>query len=398
MCVPGIAHFFANYVTVYVRRFCSGETVSLKLALSVGLSIALLPSSLQAQERVGFSEQLYWVTSGAWAPDGDLLLADVLAESVVRVSRAGEMEVQRIFDADTTGSGKPRPSFLHVDSAGNLFLEDKRSRAIRIASINNFLGVENQTDLNQASRDFENGEAVLKTIYDWQPVKDGFVAYADLDYPDMRGPGQFKSAFVYFGADDLKEIIGRTMDGLSDVRNHYLRNMPYIASLNGGEDVFILQMEEVPSILRLRLSKGAVLEKEELRGFPEGFRTCPKLERKPEWIRARQGARQATAFYKKIQDSRMAAGLYAWGGKLFLAAKDAIAPSEKTEWWMIELDPSTGSEVRRVLLPTAAAHVTIVPGDEDFAVIEKGRVEGLGRFGAPFMPISSMVLIPADRF
>ncbi len=384
------------------RRRCLkvGSVASSRLILSVKLSVALCvwPGILQAQERVEFSQQLYWVTSGAWGPGGDLLLVDVLAESVVSVSRDGSIVARRVFDTATANGAAPKPSFLHVDSAGSYFLEDKRSPVIRIANLNSLLEVESQTNLNRTSSVFENGEAVLSTTYSWQPVDEGFVGFADLEYPDIRGPGQYKSAFVYFDSDGLKEVIGRTMEALSDVRNHYLRSMPYIATLNGGEDVFILKMEEVPSVVKLQLDQGAIISDKELKGFPKDFRTCPKLARNPEWIRARKGARQATTFYKKFETSKMAAGLYSWDGQLFLAVKDAMAPSGMTDWWMIELDPQTGSELGRVQLPTGAAHVTIVPGHENFAVIEKGQVEALGRFDAPYMPIASMMLVPSEWF
>ena len=47
----------------------------------------------------------------------------------------------------------------------------------------------------------------------------------------------------------------------------------------------------------------------------------------------------------------------------------------------------------RVRLPTAAPHVTVVPGDF-WALIEKGPVQGIGSNHAPYMATSSMVLVP----
>ena len=126
--------------------------------------------------------------------------------------------------------------------------------------------------------------------------------------------------------------------------------------------------------------------------FPEDFLSCPRLENRPEWVAARR--RHSTEFYKRMETSSMPMSLYSWEQHLYLLAKEA-AKNSKTAWSLIKLDPLDGSEISRVRLPTDAFHLTVVPGHDFWALIEKGKFQGIGETNAPYMNTSSMSLIPA---
>ncbi|MCP4545527.1 MAG: hypothetical protein GY835_03540 [bacterium] len=225
----------------------------------------------------------------------------------------------------------------------------------------------------------------LLEVYDWSPMSEGILAFGDLESPEEYQ----ESAFLYFDFDDAgQNQIFYRIAITDNVRNHYTRNMPYIATL--GNVGYILFMDERPAIGEVTFGEGI----RRLQFFPEDFRSRPQLVRREAWTNAGMGARQATHFYKSLEMSTMAAGLYAWDGYLYLLAKEAIAQNGETAWWLIKLDPRDGMELSRVRLPTGAAHLTVVTG-EVWGFIEKGPVQGIGAMHGPYMKTDSMVLIPA---
>ncbi len=92
----------------------------------------------------------------------------------------------------------------------------------------------------------------------------------------------------------------------------------------------------------------------------------------------------------------MSVSIFARDQHLYLLGKGARDKRGATPWWLVELDPQDGSELNNVRLPTDAAHLTVVPGGDFWALIQKGPVQGVGSFHAPYMEISSMVLMPTQ--
>lgn len=388
----------SEYGTRHSRSFSEAlpGVFSLKVLLLLSL-LVVVPLQSYAVERIEckkLSNDLLLATSGVWSSDGSLLLVpDIYRETIVRITRDGEvLGGLNKFDRKAGGEklASPFPSFMHRDYRNErVFVKDEVSGTITM--LDNQLNAEVYTNLRRGARELKDGAVVLARLYGWQPMnKGGFVGFVDLELQDSRGPGRHKSAFVYFDDEGISQVFGKKIDTLSELRNHYLRDMPYIATLD-GESAYILNMEEAPSIYKVRAGTEAL---EELSDFPPEFRYSPRLVRNPDWTRARMGAKQATAFYKQMEASSMAAGLYAWNEGLYLAAKEAMTADGTTAWWLIRLNPKDGKEMSRVRLPTQAARISVITG-ETFAIIEKQAVEGVGQHDAPFMETSSMVLVPA---
>lgn len=342
--------------------------------------------------RVSFSNHLPLVTSGVWDEEGDvILLADTISQYVLEVGTNGSILAgKRDFELLSGGDAliAEMPWFLHRGPAGDFHLEDERGRIIKLDTQ---LFAKEKAQPIRVTAQSDLGPARLIAIYGWRPMRNGYLAFGDIEFKDIKGPGRYKSAFLQFNSTGILQIFDRPMDTLNEVRNHYLRNMPYIATLDGNVG-YILEMEEVPSIRKVQLG---IEKSQRLGSFPEDFRACPRLTRDPRLTRALRGAEQATYFYQKIESSKMAAGLYAWKHSLFLVAKEAMAKDKKTAWWLIELDPLTGAQISQARLPTNAAHITLVTGDT-FAIIEKNPVEGIGEMHAPYMQTASMVLVPVS--
>ena len=386
-----------NLINYFNLKLCpaGGPAARARTSLaSLILIVALWPLPAHGEVScVPLEYDLLLATSGAWSEDGEtLLVADAFRERLIHIAPDGTFRGhQNSFDRRGSGAALTlrRPSFIHRASDGlGYFMEDEEEDTI--TPLGGDLVAGTPVSVKSSSQGLDSAARRLIGLYGWQPMEHGFVGFGDIEYRDIKGPGRYKSAFLHFDASGITRVFDEPMDTLSEVRNHYLRNMPYIATLD-GETAYFLYMEDEPSIVRAEVGVEDVVA---LAGFPQDFRHAPRLERNPEWARALEGPRQATAFYRQIERSRMAAGLYAWNGRLFLAAKEAMNAERETAWWLIELNPSDGEEIARARLPTDAAHITLVPG-ETFAVIEKQPVEGLRGSDAPYMETCSMALVPA---
>src|SRR5437764_15418965 len=70
----------------------------------------------------------------------------------------------------------------------------------------------------------------------------------------------------------------------------------------------------------------------------------------------------------------------------------ALSPSEtQTIWWLYQIDPLRDKIIGRVLLPTAAQHITLVPTSAYWFIFEKGSVQDPGR-----QKIGSLLAIPTN--
>lgn len=338
--------------------------------------------------RVALSKSLLWATSGAWAENGALFVVDALLGKVLVISADGEVATGLANESASTpgsvGSKPRRPSMIRTID-GEYLLKDEMSA--QILHIDSFFNSSSSSPVNPRVVAEDAGgqrKGKLQRIYDWSPLGDGYLAFGDLEKPK----GEWYSAFLYFDSSGRQQIFKKfAVD--DQVCNHYLRDMPYIATL--GDVGYILFLDERPKIGEVRVGIGDV---QELKSFPKDFQNRPRLESRLEWTTTGQGPKQATYFYEILEHSTMAAGLYAWKGYLYLLAKKA-AENGETPWWLIKLDPHReAKEISRVRLPTKASHLTVVPGDF-WALIEKGPVQGIGQMHAPYMEISSMVLVPA---
>ncbi len=365
---------------------------SLAAVLVVALFAAMLGPSTEAQlatdrcYQVSLSEPIEWLTSGVWNGDGaTLLLVDSLADQVLEISQLGLVETARVLDASGSAHPLARPSLIR-ETGGHFYLHDQIPGAIY--RLNSHLEIVSDPILISANEPLDLGDREApyerRAVFGWTPMGKGFLAFADLE-----GADGWATAFLYFDEIGRQQVF-RQIPTFSEVSDHYTRsNFAYLAAL--GDSGYILSLEDKLSIGEVRLGTEGIRR---LANFPVEFTNRPKLE---DTIRAEvRGAGRATAIFASYESATMAAGIYAWDDRLYLLAKHAMAANRETAWWLIEVDPKNeGREISRIRLPTAAAHLTIVPGNEFWALIEKGKVQGVGRWHAPFMDTSSMVLVPA---
>lgn len=331
---------------------------------------------------------VFLARSGAWSGD-DLVILDVLKRRFLKfdtATRATEFLWEGnwrhpasmkqhhgdilVLDEGAVSSEKPGPASAIVRFDG------------RMDATEPIVGIEGRSLAPLA--DALGPQPVLQSIYDWHPLGDGILAFGDISV----GAGDWKSAFLYVDEDGRQQAFVRLSPD-AQVCNQYTTTSDYIAALDGRG--YLLFLDPVPKIAEVIPDVGGVRE---LPGFPEDFQSRPRLDTRPRLASTRQGARQATIFYEILEASTMAAGIYGWGNHLYLLGKEAIDPTGNTDWSLVKLDPDDGSELSRVRLPTEAAHLTVVPGPEFWAFVERGQVQGIGERHAPYMETSSLVLVP----
>lgn len=334
--------------------------------------------------QIQLSAGLEWPTSGVWTDDQEeLLVADPLAGQVTRISRHGHVETElagELVRADGLLQPLGGPSQIRA-AANGFLLEDERDQ--RLVRLNLNLEVVDTSPIMSSKR----SEPLQRhVIYDWTPMGQGILAFSDLADSD----GNWTSGFLYFGSHGRQEVFRKIAIG-DEAADFYTRStISYVAAL---EDVgYILALsEETVSIEAVQLGSKA----RRLMSIPAKFRNRPRLDPALRKRLECQGTRKTTEIYKSHESATMVSGIYAWDHDLYLLAKQAMSASGETAWWLIRLDPSAdGKEISRVRLPTGAAHLTIVPGGDFWALIEKGRVEGVGSFHSPYMNTSSIILVP----
>lgn len=353
---------------------------ALLLTLILAGSGSVVAQDIGSCRAATLTQPLLWPQSAAWDESGSrLLVTDVLAEQVVQISPDGGVSVALKNQADAANGDAlssyslPLPTQIHAVDGGYLLEEDKTEQ---ILQLNRDLEVVGSMPIQ---RKIGAGEAELRAIFDWTPMGTGILAYGDL-----QGPGDsWHSAFLYLDADGRDQIFQR-LPTTAEVRRLYLRSQSYLAAL--GDVGYILFLESSPAIGEVRLGSPGVRR---LPDFPADFRSVPRLEPHAGW----RAPRNATYHYKVIERTNMPVGLFAWREDLYLLGRK-LMPDGETGWWMVRLDPTDGSEINRVRLPSRAAHLTVAAG-ETFSLVEKGPVLGIGPDHAPYMDTFSAVFVPA---
>ena len=150
---------------------------------------------------------------------------------------------------------------------------------------------------------------------------DGVLVFADVMVGD-----EATSAFLYLDDKGNSQIF-REFDPGSDIIHQYTRtNLPGMASI--GETGYILLFDQgTESIIRPRLLEVTFSdEPREIDGYPGDIQSRPRLRTRTEltddgYEYRIHGARQATIFYKEVEESAGTAGIYAWEDDLYLLGK-----------------------------------------------------------------------------
>jgi hypothetical protein len=291
----------------------------------------------------------------------------------VKVGTPLKPSIEHLARADGKGTYTVRnPAFGAATEDGGFVVRIDREGPDQLIFVNRGLQLERTLDLPV---DMGDGET-LRAIARFTSLRDGgLLAVGFVETRDS-----YDGYLVHVSAD-LQQVsrIGMPLD--DRVERLYIRDFSPVASI--GNTGFALVMEETPWIARVDPGSKSI---EPLPGFPERFQVIP-----PEVLTAEMdesvpaGIERMFRLYQFVEHAQMPVGIYAWNGRLFILAKEAVveevgesdqelAGEGHTRWLLIEVSPKTGDQIAEFRLPTSARYLTLSPG-ETFAMLEKGRIE-----------------------
>jgi hypothetical protein len=335
-------------------------------------------SSALAQQQgcreVPFSRKPGWTISGGWTADGSqLLVVDPLNDAVWRYSSSG---------ASLGSLSEPLRSTVK-----NLMpLKGKSHGDDFILEVNDgFL------TLDKSLRPVSMKDALVKSVagplsiggvWQWEPVGADIVGFVDVhgDRPNSDLT-DWHSAFVRFPLSNPERFnILQDVRLDSNERGLQRAGSPYIASI--GTTAYVLSMDSQMTLFK---NEAGSNELTPLHAFPPGPSRAPTF--KP-W-KTKQDYVELMAAIEKIS---MPVGLYAQENGKYLYILWRTPLEKGTQWTLRSIDPNKDQYTGSIELPTRADHLTVVPGPENWAFIEKGPVKAYG-----VQDVASVLLIPSKR-
>ncbi len=374
------------------RARCAWLLTAASLSLLAALPTPAQGGAAKDCIAVPLSEPLAWPSSGAWyqAPGGPgLLIADVARDPhhLFTVDLTGSVSLAPLPDRGQFGfAAFVRPGddeILVEDKAGKLLALSPDLSRQRVA-----------IDLRQVR---VTGGGKLADVLDWTWSNGKLLTVAYLD--GNSAPGYYLTEIDQAG-------LARPVEPLapSDLaKTWYAQTAGNLAGLGG--DGYFLDLAAGPSLKRLAAGANNAVG---LTATAPAFAGGPRLDRSRLWqeeqalkmVLPGSSKRQAFLYFDLLERSAVVAGLLRAGtGDLFLLTKQTMNAAGETLWTLVELSPTTGKEVRRVVLPTAAAHLTVIPpGPEgaQWAILERARVGRRAADGAPTFSSSRLLLLSAD--
>jgi hypothetical protein len=226
----------------------------------------------------------------------------------------------------------------------------------------------------------------IRSLWMWQPVGTGdVVSFSDLKVPPSRlAPAGWACAFLRFPmAEPWRfRVLGRMLPYESSLRLYNRIGHEYVAALD--DTAFILRMDE----LKIYRQVGDALEP-----LPIDLAevTQPGVTEPPSLPRFWK-QEDYTDVMAKVETSTMPTGLYAWDRYLFVTTR--TFDGSDTRWSITKIDPNSNRVMGTATIKTTANHLTIAPGPDQWAFIEKGPIKGWN----DNQEIPSILFVPAERF
>lgn len=177
--------------------------------------------------------------------------------------------------------------------------------------------------------------------------------------------------------------------------DYYIFGYPYVAAtdkrgfylaMSGTAELWEFDLPSPKTLISgLTLSPseaGPRLLKEAL---PPGYRHAPGFKTKP------MGFSTAAALFQELQQQKIPAAIYGLSDSLYLLTREPNLQGPGTLWKIFKIDRSSEKFENPVLLPTHAAHLTVIPGKNSWRIIERGEVVRWGK-----EEIASFLEIPAS--
>lgn len=347
--------------------------VSVTTAQPAHPQVVRSPPSSRECGLVALRRQAHWVTTGAWSADGrELLLADARDRAVLRYKDTGEF---RGLLLGALGETERRNKPVRIASNGStLIAELEHLHFLRLRG--------STTAPPPVALRMRTGtaERLVDKVYQWVPAG-AHELYVVGEIKQLAPPNRWQTAFARMSTDDTSNftiLLDLPVDGPE--KTYYRLGYPYLATAQGLP--FLIHFGATISLFAGQ-PNGELLETAALEGLYPKSAGPPHLP-----IFAQPDDLQAVM--QAFERLAVPAGLYGWEGRLYLLTRRPLGL--KTEWKLLSIDPRTYAIVGESVLPSHANHLTVIPGHDRWAFIQKGPVKAWGSQG-----VQGVLLIPASR-
>lgn len=334
--------------------------------------------AVRDSQRIWLSPRPTWSISGAWTADGSSLLLVDAGGEVLEYSTRGALV--RRHEVPLAGSSHPRPSWIQPWREGYLVEQEDAGFVI----MDSALRATGQVDLLDG-----NPASDLRTaaVYQWAPIGSGeLIALGDAQLKS----GEWKTGLLRVTLENPPrvDVLTELEDGDDDL-DVYLVGLPLLAAVE--DRAYLVDASgRRSSILEVRPGKDGSAETRRL-SVPVAAGRRPLLR---PYLSEPVSLDHMSLAFQELERSSMIAGIYGWEDELYLLfhRPNRGGAGKPSVWSLVRFDPDTESLGEWIALPTAAPHITVIPGPESWAVLEKSRVRRLGE-----QDIASLVLIPSSE-
>jgi hypothetical protein len=336
-------------------------SLSIVLALVCVVFDAKADSGSSACMEVEFREPVTWSFSADWALSADrsLIFADYVSNTLSLYNESG----RKVSLTEKVQGAVP--GIFHVGAITTFsqervyLLEDRvhsgSRRFVFLSEDFEFLGE------SPIPGRVDPDKNVLLTLYYWGALADEktIIAYADIKKNDES----YSSAVVQFSLETSDFQIIEEIDATNPARQLYLLRYPLI----GGNHERISYM-----VANERSSRMEVLTKQS--GIHKGgSRVLGTVATAlPSRIDSLEGIDRV---FQSLNQDGFIAAILVWHSRTFLVRHLLTGnPLSPRRWLVTEVDDVSGRELQSFILPTVAPHIMVVPGEDYWAVIEKGIV------------------------
>lgn len=308
-----------------------------------------------------------WISSATWVDAGSrIMVVDPSSDTVFIYSSKGspsELLPKNLTDNEKLeSSAKISASYiLKLSGPKALILDDKLTH------------VKNMLDIGKRGDGSLNG---LGALYNWATTGEQLFAIGTFHQSQSSG---YQIGFLRGRFEKNATSIGEVNFVKSfDFSPYYTLGQKYITV--NDDYAFFLSMKGSAELYAANLSSGQALRK--LKTIPAEYSQVPVLPQAT-------SLKDAPRIFSEIERNNLLAGIYGFKKMLYLLAR---SPSGmQTKWWLYQIDPQRDMVIGRLLLPTVAHHITVVPSPKSWFIFEKGPVED-----GVQQKIESLVEIPTD--
>jgi hypothetical protein len=315
--------------------------------------------------RVPIDDPPSWVTSGVF--DGkSLVMVDVADQELVRLLPGAAKPVETATALSRYIEGFS-PTRIRPKGEGEFVVELAGGR--RFVKLGRNLGYRGKADFALSGK---RKDGTGMSLIDWIVAGQNVFGYADIE-GEGTGLKRWRNGLVRFPidhADDFTVLRERPFPDPS--RIFWKLTYPFLASPS-DRTVYAVLFDTQIGLYKL---EG---ETTELKALPTRVLPAPLREQLAPILPDLLVPDDFVDVMREVERSTIPAGLYSFDKDLFLLFR--VFKDGSSHWWLSKI--SRGQKEEELLwtvpIPSRANHLTVVPGPEAWAFLEKGPVKAWGR-------------------